>query len=62
MIGLKIQNQILMTTKLKKNFINIPRDELLKRIFIRTEVMFKNNCIDEVKKFNALKINRSLSK
>ena len=23
--------------------------------------MFKNNCIDEVKKFNALKINRSLS-
>ncbi len=47
--------------EIKKIFINIPRDELLKRIFIRTEVMFKNNCIDEVKKFNALKINRSLS-
>ena len=46
---------------IKKIFIEIPRDELLKKINIRTELMFKNQCVNEVKKFNQLKINKSLS-
>jgi tRNA dimethylallyltransferase len=46
---------------LKKIFIDIPRAELLKKISKRTEAMFKENCIDEVKKFNLLKLNKSLS-
>ena len=46
---------------IKKVFINIPRDELLKKISKRTELMFKENCVGEVRKFNRLKINKSLS-
>ena len=46
---------------LKKVFINIPRDELLQKISKRTEQMFKENCIAEVKKFNRSRINKSLS-
>ena len=46
---------------LKKVFIDIPRDELLRKISKRTELMFKENCIEEVKKFNSLRINKSLS-
>jgi tRNA dimethylallyltransferase len=46
---------------IKKVFIDIPRDELLQKISKRTETMFKNNCITEVRKFNKLNINRSLS-
>ena len=46
---------------LKKVFIDIPRDELLQKISKRTELMFKENCIAEVKKFNRLRINKSLS-
>jgi tRNA dimethylallyltransferase len=46
---------------LKKIFIDIPRDELLQKISKRTELMFEQNCILEVKKFNKLKINKSLS-
>ena len=46
---------------LKKVFVNIPRDELLQKISKRTELMFKENCITEVTKFNKLKINQSLS-
>ena len=46
---------------IKKIFIEIPRDELLKKISIRTESMFKNKCIEEVKKFNTLKLNKLLS-
>ena len=46
---------------IKKVFINIPRDELLQKISKRTEQMFKENCIAEVKKFNSLRINKSLS-
>ena len=46
---------------IRKIFINIPRDELLKKISKRTDTMFKSNCIDEVKKFNKLKLNKSLS-
>ena len=44
--------------KLKKIFIDIPREELLKKISKRTELMFKNKCVEEVKKFNSLKINK----
>ena len=47
--------------KLKTVFINIPRDELLQKISKRTELMFEENCIAEVKKFNRLRINKSLS-
>ena len=46
---------------IKKIFIDIPRDELLQKISKRTEIMFKENCIAEVKRFNRLKINRNLS-
>ena len=46
---------------LKKVFVNIPREELLQKISKRTDLMFKENCITEVKKFNKLKINKSLS-
>jgi len=46
---------------IKKVFIDIPRVELLQKISKRTETMFKHNCITEVRKFNNLNINRSLS-
>ena len=46
---------------LKKIFLDIPRQELLQKILKRTEKMFKENCISEVKKFNSLKLNKSLS-
>ena len=47
--------------EIKKIFIEIPRELLLKKISIRTEQMFRNKCINEVKKFNRLKINKNLS-
>ena len=47
--------------EIKKIFIDIPREELLKKISQRTELMFKNKCIEEVKKFNSFKLNKSLS-
>ena len=46
---------------IKKIFIEMPREELLKKISIRTENMFQNKCIEEVKKFNTLKLNKLLS-
>ena len=46
---------------LKKIFIDIPRAELLHKISKRTDQMFKQNCIAEVKKFNLLKINKIFS-
>ena len=46
---------------LKKIYLDIPRPELLEKISKRTEQMFKENCIDEVKKFNKFKLNKSLS-
>ena len=46
---------------LKKIFIDIPRDELLKKISNRTNFMFLQRCADEVKKFNSIKIDQSLS-
>ena len=46
---------------IKKIFIDIPRAELLQKIIERTELMFKENCVAEVKKFNKLKIDKHLS-
>jgi len=46
---------------LKKIFIDIPRNHLLKRISKRTELMFREKCVSEVRNFNKLKINKSLS-
>ena len=47
--------------EIKKVFIDIPRDELLKKISHRTELMIKKKCINEVIKFNRLKVKKSLS-
>ena len=47
--------------EMKKIFIEPPRELLLKKISIRTEQMFRNKCINEVKKFNRLKVNKNLS-
>ncbi len=46
---------------IRKIFIDIPRDILLNKISMRTEQMFKKKCINEVKKFNNLKVNKSFS-
>jgi len=46
---------------LKKIFLDIPRQELLQKISKRIEIMFKENCVSEVKKFNSLNLNKSLS-
>ncbi len=46
---------------IKKIFIDIPRVELLKKISYRTELMIEKKCINEVRKFNRLKIKKSLS-
>ena len=47
--------------EIKKIFIDIPREVLLKKITLRTEQMFKKNCINEVKRFNKLKVKKILS-
>ena len=47
--------------EIKKIFIDIPREELLKNISERTELMIKKKCINEVRKFNRLGIKKSLS-
>ena len=46
---------------IKKVFIDVPRDKLLQKILKRTDLMFKENCIDEVRKFNKLIIDKNLS-
>ena len=46
---------------LKKIFIDIPRSDLLPKIVKRTELMFKENCLAEVIRFNKLKSNKNLS-
>ena len=47
--------------EISKIFIDTPREVLIKKISLRTEQMFKKRCINEVKKFNRLKVNKSLS-
>ena len=44
-----------------KIFIDIPRSDLLPKIVKRTELMFKENCLAEVIRFNKLKSNKNLS-
>tara|TARA_B100000963_G_C22611945_1_gene665308 strand:- start:691 stop:1608 length:918 start_codon:yes stop_codon:yes gene_type:complete len=46
---------------IRRIFIDIPRDDLLKKISSRTNNMFKNKCIEEVKSFNSLNLSKSLS-
>ena len=46
---------------LRKIFIDIPRIDLIPKISNRTELMFKENCLEEVKNFNKLRLNKSLS-
>ncbi len=47
--------------EIRKIFINIPREVLLKKIYLRTQQMFKNKCVNEVKNFNNLKVKKGLS-
>ena len=47
--------------EIKKIYIDIPRDKLLKNIKIRIDEMFEAKCIEEVKKFNTLRIKKTLS-
>ena len=47
--------------EINKIFLQTPRDVLLKNILKRIEQMFENGCIQEVKDFNLLKLNKSLS-
>ena len=54
-------NSEFLDFEIKKIFINIPRDELLKKIYKRTDIMIKKKCTNEVKKFNKLKIKKNLS-
>ena len=46
---------------IKKFYLDIPKEILLKKIEKRTDSMFKRNCILEVKKFLKLKCDKSLS-
>ena len=47
--------------QISKIYLDIPREELLKKISLRTEIMFKNECVEEVKKFNLIKLKKTLS-
>ena len=47
--------------EIRKIFINTPKEELLKKISLRTQQMFNNRCINEVKKFNNLNVKKNLS-
>ena len=43
---------------LHKIYIDTPRSELLEKISKRIDQMFKENCVEEVKKFNKFKLKR----
>ncbi len=47
--------------EIKKIFIDIPRELLLKKISKRTDEMFEKRCINEVKNFNNLRVDKNLS-
>jgi len=47
--------------EIRKIFIDIPREILLKKISLRIEQMFKEKCIQEVRRFNELHVNKNLS-
>ena len=46
---------------IRKIFINIPKEKLLRNIYLRTKSMFKKGCIEEVRNFLKLGIDKSLS-
>ena len=46
---------------IKKIFLDTSKEKLLKNISIRTDSMFQEGCLEEVKKFNLLNINKTLS-
>ena len=46
---------------MKKIFLDIPRVDLLENISSRTDNMFKEKCVAEVKKFNSIKLSKTHS-
>ena len=46
---------------IRKIFIDIPKYDLLRNIYLRTKSMFKKRCIEEVRNFLKLEIDKSLS-
>ena len=46
---------------IRKIFIDVPKYHLLKNIYLRTKSMFKKGCIEEVRNFLKLGIDKSLS-
>ena len=46
---------------IRKIFIDVPKHDLLKNIYLRTKSMFKKGCIEEVRNFLKLGIDKSLS-
>ena len=46
---------------IRKIFINVPKYDLLKNIYLRTKLMFKKGCVEEVRNFLKLGVEKSLS-
>ena len=46
---------------IRKIFIDVPKNPLLKNIYLRTKLMFKKGCVEEVRNFLKLGIDKSLS-
>ena len=46
---------------IRKIFIDVPKNDLLRKIYLRTQSMFKRGCIEEVRNFLKLGIDKSLS-
>ena len=57
------QYQVLLNERIGEQVTSTLKrlDKLLKKISKRTDSMFKGKCINEVKKFNSIKLNKSLS-
>ena len=65
-VGYVIKNKLLLYSKsserkLIKIYLDMPREKLLKRIYIRTSKLLNKNCFSEVRKFKKLKLKSSLS-
>ena len=46
---------------IRKIFIDVPKNTLLRNIYLRTKLMFKKGCVEEVRNFLKLGIDKSLS-
>tara|TARA_B100000427_G_scaffold199956_1_gene166234 strand:- start:71 stop:994 length:924 start_codon:yes stop_codon:yes gene_type:complete len=46
---------------IRKIFIDVPKHDLLRNIYLRTKLMFKKGCVEEVRNFLKLGIDKSLS-